>query len=56
MPSKDPAQRLRDILENIDSIRFFTYESVDDAIIWRTVEHDLVALREVAAAEVERRQ
>ncbi len=114
MPSKDPAQRLRDILENIDSIRFFTtqmdfagftrdpktvyavtraleiisdasrrlpdelkqrhpeidwvavaaagnvyrheYESVDDAIIWRTVEHDLVALREVAAAELERRQ
>jgi len=24
MPSKDPAQRLRDILENIDTIQVFT--------------------------------
>ena len=112
MPSKDPGQRLRDILENIETIQVFTaqmdfagfardrktvyavtraleiiseasrrlphelkqrhpeidwvavaaagnvsrheYEFVDDAIIWRTVEHDLVALRQVAAAELER--
>ena len=110
MPSKNPAQRLRDILENIDTIRVFTaqmdlagftrdrktvyavtraleiiseasrrlpdelrqrhpeidwvavaaagnvyrheYESVDDEIIWRTVEHDLSLLAEVVAAEL----
>ena len=112
MSSKNPAQRLRDILDNIDAIEAFTasldfaafaadrktaysvvraleivseatrrlpgelkdrhpeidwpavaaagnlyrheYESVDEALIWHTVRHDLGALRGVAAAELER--
>ncbi len=111
MPSKNPAQRLRDILENIDAIRSFTtqmdlaefsrdrrtiyavtraleiiseasrrlpeelkqrhpeidwvaiaaagnvyrheYEGVDEAQLWETVQHELVTLRQVAAAELE---
>ncbi len=110
MPSKNPAQRLRDILDNIDSIRTFTaqldfsgfsrdskttyavtraleiiseaarrlpqdvrerhpgidwagisaagnvyrkeYESVDDALIWHTVQTGLEPLRQAVSAEL----
>ena len=30
------------------------YESVDDALIWHTVRHDLAELRELATAELKR--
>jgi uncharacterized protein with HEPN domain len=30
------------------------YEEVDEAIVWHTVRHDLGALRQVAAAELQR--
>lgn len=30
------------------------YEAVDEALIWRTVQHDLGKLRSVAAAELDR--
>jgi uncharacterized protein with HEPN domain len=114
MPSKNPAQRLRDIIDNIDAIEAFTaqleftafrtdrktvyavvraleiiseaarrlpgellerhpeidwaaiaasgniyrheYEAVDEALIWRTAQHDLAELRSVAAAEFDRSQ
>jgi uncharacterized protein with HEPN domain len=114
MPSKNPAQRLHDIIDNIDAIEAFTahleftafrkdrktvyavvraleiiseasrrlpdellvrhpevdwaaiaaagnvyrheYEAVDEALIWRTVQHDLAGLRCVAAAEFDRAQ
>jgi uncharacterized protein with HEPN domain len=110
MPSKKPAQRLKDIQENIDAIRTFTrgmvfedfagdkrtvyavtraleiiseavrrlpddikatypeidwqavaaagnvyrheYEVVDDSLIWHTVQHGLVKLRDMAEAEL----
>jgi uncharacterized protein with HEPN domain len=110
MPSKSPAQRLRDIIENIDSIGTFVkgmdfaafrqdrrtlyavtraleiiseatrrlpedlksrhpqidwiavaaagniyrheYDSVDERFIWRTVQHDLEPLRQIAEAEL----
>ncbi|MGH8245805.1 MAG: HepT-like ribonuclease domain-containing protein [Gammaproteobacteria bacterium] len=112
MPSKNPAQRLRDILDNIDAVETFIagitfekfvhdrktvyavtraleiiseasrrlpdelkmrrpevdwpaviaagnvyrheYDRVDDALIWHTAQHDLVRLREVAQAELQR--
>jgi uncharacterized protein with HEPN domain len=111
MLSKNPAQRLRDIVDNIDAIAMFTanmdrlafgtdrktlyavvraleivseatrrlpaelkdrhpeidwvavaaagnvyrheYEGVDENLIWHTVQHDLNALRSMAAAELE---
>ncbi len=66
MPSKNPAQRLRDIIDNIDAVAAFTaiaaagnvyrheYKAVDEALIWHTAQHDLAALRSVAAAELDR--
>ncbi|SRR5271165_3442297 len=112
VPSKNPAQRLCDIVDNIDAIREFSagmdysafasdrrtlyaviraleiiseatkrlpvevkdrhpgidwvavaaagniyrheYESMDENLIWRTIQHDLDALRMVAAAELDR--
>ena len=101
MPSKNPAQRLRDVLENIDAIGTFVaglefmtfttdrktvyaarrlpdelkvrhaeidwlavaaagnvyrheYESVDDALIWQTVQRGLDALRRSVSMELER--
>jgi uncharacterized protein with HEPN domain len=112
MPSKSPAQRLQDIIDNIEAIRAFTarmefgqfvtdrktvyavtraleiiseasrrlpddlkqrhqevdwiavaaagnvyrheYDAVDEAQLWRTVQHDLDQLSEVACAELGR--
>jgi len=112
MPSKNPAQRLRDIIENIDAIRDFTsamdiemfvssrrtiyavtraleiiseasrrlpedfksrhpaldwaaiaaavnvyrheYETVDDALVWRTVQHSLGELDTAVRSKLER--
>jgi uncharacterized protein with HEPN domain len=112
MPSKSPAQRLRDIVDNVEAIEVFTtgmdlevfaadrktlyavvraleivsevsrrlppeiknqhpeidwvavaaagnvyrheYDGVDEKLIWHTVRHDLSALRDAAAAELER--
>jgi uncharacterized protein with HEPN domain len=114
VPSKHPAQRLRDILDNIDAIQEFSsgmdfdsfkvdrrtlyaviraleiiseatkrlptelkerhpaidwvavaaagniyrheYESVDEQLIWRTIQHDLDVLRKVAVEELDREQ
>jgi uncharacterized protein with HEPN domain len=110
MPSKNPSQRLRDIVDNVDVIASFVvgidgdefardqktmyavvrgleiiskasrrlpddlkarhrgidwavaaagnvyrheYEGVDADLIWRTVQHDLQMLRDVAASELE---
>jgi len=112
MPSKNPAQRLRDVLENVDAIDSFVaglefatftgdrktvyavtraleiiseatrrlpnelkdrhpeidwlavaaagnvyrheYDSVDDALIWQTVQRGMDELRRVVVAELER--
>jgi uncharacterized protein with HEPN domain len=112
MPSKNPEQRLLDIIENVGAIQTFTaqmnfaefaldrktiyavtraleiiseasrrlpnelrerhpeidwvavgaagnvyrheYESVDVSQLWRTLQHDLESLREIAAAELKR--
>ena len=112
MPSKNPSQRIRDIVDNVDAIASFVagmdcdefardqktiyavvrgleiiseasrrlpddlkarhpgidwiavaaagnvyrhaYEGVDTDLIWQTVKHDLQALRDVAASELER--
>ena len=112
MPSKNPAQHLKDIIDNIDAIRAFTndmtlegfaedrktvyavtraleiiseasrrlpdeirnrhgdidwtavaaagnvyrheYEVVDDDLVWHTVQHSLMTLRDVAAVELQR--
>ncbi len=112
MPSKNPAQRLRDIVDNIDAIREFVarmdrhsfasdrktlyavvraleivseatrrrpseikdrhpdidwaavaaagniyrheYDSIDEDLVWHTVQHDLGELRIAAAAELSR--
>lgn len=112
MPSKNPAQRLRDIVENITAVRAFTvgmdfsafqsdqktiyavtraleiiseasrrlpadvtekhpeidwpaiaavgniyrheYETVDESLIWHTIEHELEKLKEVAESELNR--
>ena len=72
MPSKNPAQRLQDILDNIAAVRAFTegmefdafaaagniyrheYETVDEALVWHTVQNDLEPLRLVIESELER--
>jgi uncharacterized protein with HEPN domain len=58
MPSKSPAQRLRDIIENIDAIAAagnmyrHEYEAVDETLIWHTAKHGLEALRRAVSAEL----